>query len=461
MNLLEMLGRKPRPAVPAAATALNPATATKAAPKSTAIQPPAADPPAPSTRYSALVLVADEFLHRQLDDLFSSAGKDWSWERAATVMCARQLCEQRSFSIIVTEGRVAGESVIGLLNELHASRPGMLRYIYGAPPPAEDLKQLLGLRPAVINTKNRKEMILAQFERELVVESWLANQQARQLIAKFRNLPSVPTIYNQVIAELESPTGSLDEVARLIAQDLLMTAKILQVVNSAIFAPSTPITRAEEAVLLLGTQRTQALVLAVPMFTKFESAACPGVTPDQLWQHCMEVAGFARAIALRAGHHELADAAFTAGLLHDIGKLLLAANLMKEYAEVHRRSEALGVPVVQVEREQFGTTHAEAAACLFGMWGLPLPVLEAIAHHHQPLRSEHDTFTPLTAVHAANAFFYERRKPDVNKLDRDYAARLGLLEARNAWRLACGLPARFEEASLGDRIRMRQDARTN
>lgn len=456
MNFLEMLGRKPRSSVAddtAAGASAKPVVAATIAPVTVLESKP--------TRYSALVLVADDFLHRQLDDLFTSAGEDWSWERAATVVCARQLCVQKPFSIIVTEGHVSGESAVGLLNELHASRPGMLRYFYGTPPPAGELKQLLGLRPSVINTKNRREMILAQFERELVVESWLANQQTRQLIAKFRNLPSVPTIYNQVIAELESPTGSFDEVARLIAQDPLMTAKILQVVNSAIFAPSTPITRAEEAVLLLGTQRTQALVLAVPMFTKYESAACPGVAPDKIWQHSMEVAGFARAIAVRAGHTELADAAFTAGLLHDIGKLLLAANLTKEYAEVHRHCEELAAPVFQVERQHLGTTHAEAAACLFGMWGLPLPVLEAIAHHHQPLRSEHDTFTALTAVHAANAFFYERRQPDVTLLDNAYVARLGLLDARNEWRLACGLPARFEEASLRDKIRLRQDARTN
>lgn len=134
------------------------------------IAPPRAPVIAPEskpTRYSALVLVADDFLHRQLDDLFSSAGEDWSWERAATVVCARQLCQQRPFSLIVTEGRVSGEPVVGLLNELHASRPGMLRYFYGTPPPAAKLKQLTGLRPSVINTKNRKEMILAQFEREL------------------------------------------------------------------------------------------------------------------------------------------------------------------------------------------------------------------------------------------------------------------------------------------------------
>lgn len=461
MNLLEMLGRKPRPAVSGETTTVKPAASARATIPAAAAETPAAGRMSAPQRYAALVLVADEFHHRQLDDLFSSAGGDWSWERAATVLCARQLCAQRPFSLIMTEGRVAGESVVGLLNELHASRPGMLRYFYGTPPPAGDLKQLLGLRPAVINTKHRKEMILAQFERELVVESWLANQPTRQLIAKFRNLPSVPTIYNQVIAELESPTGSFGEVARLIAQDPLMTAKILQVVNSAIFAPSTPITRAEEAVLLLGTQRTQALVLAVPMFTKYESATCPGVAPDQLWQHSMEVAALARAIAVRAGHTDLADAAFTAGLLHDIGKLLLAANLTREYAEVHQRAEELAAPVFQVERQLLGTTHAEAAACLFGMWGLPLPVLEAIAHHHEPLRSEHDSFTPLTAVHAANAFFYERRQPDVSLLDSAYVARLGLLEARNEWRLACGLPARFEEASLRDKIRLRQDARTN
>jgi putative nucleotidyltransferase with HDIG domain len=458
MNLFELLGRK------ATTTTRGGSPDPEEAPLKDSL-PEVAEPVSPpkptvrAPRYSALVLVADEFLHRQLADLFAGAGDDWSCERAATVLCARQLSEERRFSIFITESHVEGGSLVDFLNELHARHPAMLRYFYGATPSEAELKRLVGLRPALISPKNRKEMTLAQFERELVVESWLAHHHTRHLIARFRHLPSIPAIYNQVVAELESPSGSFEVVARLIAQDPLMTAKILQVVNSAIFAPSTPITRSEDAVLLLGAQRTRALLLAVPVFTRYESHSCPGIVPDQLWQHSMEVATFARAIALRAGFPELADAAFTAGLLHDVGKLLLAANLPKEYAGVQDCCTAQGTVEVEMECQHLGTTHAEAAACLFGMWGLPLPVLEAIAHHHQPGRSEHNHFTALTAVHAGNALYYERRQPRENRLDPAYVARLGLLDSRNEWRLACGLPPRFEEGSLREKIRMRQESR--
>jgi hypothetical protein len=239
-------------------------------------------------------------------------------------------------------------------------------------PPA-DLKRLIGIRPSMISAKSRQEMVLAQLERELLVESWLTNKEVRQRISAFRKLPSIPSIYNQVIAELESPSGSFDKVAKLIAQDPVMTAKILQVVNSALFALSSAVTKPEEAVLILGAERTKALVLAVPVFTRLDSRACPGLSPDGIWQHSMEVATFARLVVLS---------------------------------------------------EKCSVSDADAA------------------------------FTPLTAVHVANALFYERRRSKECALDQVYIRRIGLLDHRNKWRTACGIAPR-------DKAMIRRDARSN
>lgn len=175
----------------------------------------------------------------------------------------------------------------------------------------------------------------------------------------------------------------------------------------------------------------------------------------------MAVAAAARQIAICAGAKGgVADAAFTAGLLHDVGKLLLAANLPDKYEAMLQYCAANNADQSQVEHQQMGTAHGEAAACLFGMWGLPLPVLEAVAHHHWPGRTSESGFTPLTAVHVANVFFYERRG-GARKLDAGYLERLGLLNSRNDWRRVCGLPPRPEEASLEEKIRERQEARDN
>ena len=176
----------------------------------------------------------------------------------------------------------------------------------------------------------------------------------------------------------------------------------------------------------------------------------------------MDVASLARSIALSEKCNAAeADAAFTAGLLHDVGKLLLAANLSEEYGGVLKHAEELGIKIVLAEKKMLGATHAEVAACLFGTWGLPVPVLEAVAHHHQPARSEDSKFTPLTAVHVANTLFYERRQSQEAALDQVYIRRIGLLDHRNQWRIACGIAPRDEDDSLAEKAQKRQDGRSN
>ena len=159
MNLLKIFDRKPAlPDAPAAA----PATPHRGAGVVETRSPAPAPVPQVSSRYSALVLVDDEFLQRQLSELFSANDEDWSWECVASVACARQLLDQRDFSLIITQARIQNQPVVDLLNEIHARRPGMLRYFYGAAPAPEDLGRLQGMRPAVIATKNRREMVIAQ-----------------------------------------------------------------------------------------------------------------------------------------------------------------------------------------------------------------------------------------------------------------------------------------------------------
>ncbi len=459
MNLKKFFGRSSN--ADAAASITRPAVGVA---KVTTVKPGdgAAIPARKPSKHSALLLIEDDFLHRQLDEVFAADRVEWRVERAASVACANQLLAREKFSIVISQSTVQNQSGVDFLNDLHTRLPNTLRFFYGDPPKSADLKRLVGIRPSMISSKTRHEMVLAQLERELLVQSWLTNKEVRQRISAFRKLPSISSIYNQVIAELDSPSGSFDKVASLIAQDPLMTAKILQVVNSAFFALSSAVTKPEEAVLILGAERTKALVLAVPVFTRLDSNACPGLSPDGIWQHSMEVATLARLVALSEKCSVSdANAAFTAGLLHDVGKLLLAVNLSEDYGRVLKHAEELGISVILAEQKKLGATHAEVAACLFGTWGLPVPVLEAVAHHHQPTRSENSKFTPLTAVHVANALFYERRQSKECVLDQVYIRRIGLLDHRNKWRTACGIAPREKDATVGDKAMIRQDARIN
>jgi HD superfamily phosphohydrolase YqeK len=151
------------------------------------------------------------------------------------------------------------------------------------------------------------------------------------------------------------------------------------------------------------------------------------------------VANLARQVAqMESSDPVLAEEAFTAGLLHDIGKLVLASNLDTQYNGVLSLAQKNQIPLVEVELEVFGATHADTAAYLVAVWGLPNRIVEAIALHHTPRHSEDTAFSPLAAVHIANVLEHEQgaEKDTFIKptLDMEYLTRLGLQERIDRWR---------------------------
>ena len=134
------------------------------------------------------------------------------------------------------------------------------------------------------------------------------------------------------------------------------------------------------------------------------------------------------------------DQCFLAGMLHDVGRLVLATGLPQEYDGVWTAAREKQLPLWQVEQTEFGATHAEVGAYLIGLWGLPNPIVEAVAFHHFPARCPVQTFSPLTAVHASNVFAHEKNHgldSQSNQLDADYLARLGLTERVAEWKEVC------------------------
>jgi HD-like signal output (HDOD) protein len=136
------------------------------------------------------------------------------------------------------------------------------------------------------------------------------------------------------------------------------------------------------------------------------------------------------------------EESFTGGLLHDIGRLVLVANVPEEYAEVFESARKDGMTLVEAERAKFGASHAEVGGYLLGLWGLPISLVEAAAYHHHPRRCPTKVFTPLTAVHAANIMEQEESvipgpasRPE---LDGEYIAGLGLAAREQVWRETAG-----------------------
>ncbi|MGZ8900993.1 MAG: HDOD domain-containing protein, partial [Limisphaerales bacterium] len=256
-----------------------------------------------------------------------------------------------------------------------------------------------------------------------------------------RTLPSRPSLYLEVMRELRSPAASASTVGELVEKDLAISTKLIQVVNSAFYGLSQQVTDPAAAVLLLGLETTASLVLSIEAFARFDKVKPIYFSMDKVWRHSQSVAASAKRIAeLLCNDPDVARYAFTAGLLHDIGKLALALNFEEQYQGAIKLAEKQKLPASEVEAQVFGATHAETGAYLLSVWGLPLPIVEAVARHHAPARTMDKHFTAATALHLAEQLEYSedpiRRGSKDVVLDLDYPATLqisGRLEELKAF----------------------------
>lgn len=229
-----------------------------------------------------------------------------------------------------------------------------------------------------------------------------------------------------------------------------MTAQFLRLVNSAYFGLSRTVSSPTEAAMYLGIDTIKSLVLSIHTFSEFNDLNSRGFKLDALMHHSLRTAGRAREIAqLEDSTQKISNECFVGGMLHDIGKLLIAANYPTEYERVTRLVDEKGLSPSAAEKEIFGVTHASVGGYLLGLWGLPVSVVEAIALHHCPGRSTSTSFSPLTAVHAADAFEHVHSDicpgADDDIIDESYIASLGLTHRVEAWRQT-GQTAEAKEA---------------
>ena len=265
-----------------------------------------------------------------------------------------------------------------------------------------------GLGVPMITSFGDATRIVSSLLRNGRLREWSADPAMQRLLPQIRKLPATSVLYARVSEELSSPNGSLNVVARHICQDPVMSAKMLQIANSALFATSREITDMLEAVMVLGSERIKSLILLGGVFSQYSDAQGSAASIHSLLAHSIQVGGFARAIALNeTKSSRTAEAAFTAGVLHDIGKLILAGNLPEKFARARALAAERKLSAHNAEMEIFGVSHARFGACLLAAWGLPLPILEAVAWHHEPAKSSDTGFSLLAAVHAANVFAHQ------------------------------------------------------
>jgi HD-like signal output (HDOD) protein len=386
----------PRPVLPGVAPPAASRAGVSAAPES--------EIEAIGGRKRLLVCATEPEYRRKVEALLRTAGPKWS--ALPTTKSGAELVDlvraQQAHGVIfhaVTEDPALGDTLQRINREL----PGVQRIVLCTDTVRDTLRSLPGMPPALLRPDVTAESLNERLTHAFLIERWLLRPELRAMLPQIRLLPVLSDSYQRILESLADSEFDAEKVAKLVMQDAALTAQLLKVVNSAYFGRSGTVGTALQAVLVLGAARLKAVVLANRAFRFVDEQSCRGISPQAELDHALAVANAAQERGLREDESaEVRELLFTAAMLHDLGKLLLVANLPGRYQRLRQESRSREVSLWTVEREEFGTSHAELGAFMLGLWGLPLPIVEAIGYHHEPAQAPSAGRTPLAYIHWAN-----------------------------------------------------------
>lgn len=369
--------------------------------------------------------------------------REWHMAFASSGQEALDLMKQEHFDVVVTDMRMPGMDGSELLDEVKKSYPDTVRFVLTGQSDTATVYRSVGDAHQFLMKPCKPNLLKECVDRAFAIRDLLQCDSLRAVVSQIGSLPPMPQAYAELCEKLRSPEVSAKEVGHIMERDLAMTAKVLHLVNSAFFGLRQQVSTASQAVSLLGFDTIKALVLMTGLFSHAEKTKLPsGFSFERLWQHSATVAAYAQAISLaeKAPKDSVNDA-YTAGLLHDCGELVLAAACQEDYTHANDYAMVNGVRQSEAEKELLGCTHAEIGAYLFGIWGLPHPIVEAVAYHHRPADCVGAGFSPLTAVHVADALVWATCDGDagfpIPEVDLAYLSRIGMESRYETWATAC------------------------
>ncbi|NLK73519.1 MAG: HDOD domain-containing protein [Clostridiales bacterium] len=223
-----------------------------------------------------------------------------------------------------------------------------------------------------------------------------------ELVRKVDDIPVFPHTVTKIINLTDNPDSSIDDIEKEILMDSSLTARVLRMANSAYYGVQRKISTVSDAVILLGFQAVKSMVLSATV-SKIMAKELPGYgfQRDALWKQSLAAAICARLIARKARYSK-PDQAYIAGLLRDIGKVILDYYLTEQYKSIIEMVDSQNISFVEAEEKILGYNHGEIGAKIAEKWNLPQELVEAIAHHHDP---EAEVINPkLVAItHVADA----------------------------------------------------------
>jgi HD-like signal output (HDOD) protein/CheY-like chemotaxis protein len=355
---------------------------------------------------------------------------EWNMVFAEGAAAAIEALSGSAFDVVVTDMRMPQMDGNELLLEVGRLSPSTVRIVLSGQADQDAAVRAAAIAHSFLAKPCDAETLKEAVRRSCALQELLQDSNLRGLVGAMRTIPTIPRVYEELARVTQDPSAGVDDFAPIVKKDPFICAKLLHLVNSAFFGAAQRIATIEHALSYLGTRTIQQLILNVELFQRTTVDAATGCSIEAEQKHSLSIGELTRRMS--AGIVS-ADHAFTAGMLHDIGRLVVAARLPELATRIERERVATGAPRLECERAVIAATHAEVGAYLMGLWGLPKPVVEAIAFHHRPEVVDTQTAGLATLVHVADALVRESEGAACT-LKLDHVERLGLGNRLAAWR---------------------------
>jgi len=340
----------------------------------------------------------------------------------------------KRFDAVVVNQVLASGSEPHFLERVREDHPSIVRILLHEQPTGDINLRSVGLAHQALAKPCDAEQICRAVQRAMRLTDLFLTREFHKQIASIESLPTPPATYQALVREFQTQEVSVDRVVEIMSKDLGLMSKLLQIVNSAFFGLASEVRDLKHAVTLLGLEQVRTLALASGVFNRFEVDGIGFIMPDWLAEHGTAVGKRAKGVAHALGLEEtLCDSAMLAGLLHDTGKLIQLAFFREKFQWSIDHAVADDLPLHEAERAVVGVDHSRVGAHLLSLWGLPYPIVEAVAFHHDPMQAGDPSVGVLTAVHIADAITWENYRsrpksynPTGGALDELYLSVLGI-----------------------------------
>lgn len=358
--------------------------------------------------------------------------------------------EKSPFDVIVADMRMPGMDGPELLRRVKEAFPRTVRIVLSGQADRDALGRAMGVAHQFMSKPSEADAIKQVIERACGFQALMNSEAVQRAVGSIDGLPSLPKMYWELTRTVERPDSSISDVANIVEKDPAMSLKVLQIVNSAYFGMPQRTDSISRAISYLGLENLKGLVLAASVFRSETSSPTHGVDLDELRNESILTANLARQIARTPKYKE---AAFTAGLVHDVGKIALARSSARPYTEILARQRESKRLLRYVEEEMLGATHGAAGGYLLGVWGLPSELAELVALHDCPGSIEGADPGALGAVHLAaglaEAALAGTDPTTGGLLDEGFLKRAGLWAELPKWRAEIDKKIRCDAAGPG------------